>query len=145
MSSAPDWLYLYLLPLLPTVLTIAGWFIIARQEKDKRRLDRKDRRIDAALTLLNQIEADALQYYKVDDKDNILATGIKQNLKWLSKLCSRIDANLGNLVTDLRTVTTGGNFESKQRMPLPPTDTKFIEIRDAVFRLQDRLESCHDY
>ena len=111
-------------------------------KKSKRRLERKDRRIDAALTLLEKIEADALRYYTVDDTDNALASAIKHNLKWLAKLCVRINGNLK--VTELRTVTTGGDFESKKRMLLQPDHVKFIQIRDVVFKLRDELEGCHD-
>ena len=84
MNNQPHWVYLYITPFLPTVLTIAGWFFIVRREKSKRRLERKDRRIDAALTLLEKIEADALRYYTVDDTDNALASAIKHNLKSVS-------------------------------------------------------------
>ena len=116
MNNQPHWFYFYIIPLMPTVLTIAGWFFIDCREKSKRRLERKDRRIDAALTLLEKIEADALLYYVVDDANNVLANAIKHNLKWLAKLCARINSNLK--VTELRTVTTGGDFESKKRMLL---------------------------
>ena len=131
MNNQPHWFYFYIMPLIPTVLTIAGWFFIAHREKSKRRLERKDRRIDAALTLLEKIEADALRYYTVDDADNVLA-----------KLCARINSNLK--VTELRTVTTGGDFQSKNRMLLKPDHEKFIQISEAVFRLRDELEGCHD-
>ena len=142
MNNQPHWFYFYIMPLIPTVLTIAGWFFIAHREKSKRRLERKDRRIDAALTLLEKIEADALRYYTVDDADNALASAIKHNLKWPAKLCVRINGNLK--VTELRTVTTGGDFESKERRLLQPDHVKFIQIRDVVFKLRDELEGCHD-
>ncbi|OHR44967.1 hypothetical protein HMPREF2753_09150 [Neisseria sp. HMSC071C03] len=142
MNNQPHWFYFYIIPLMPTVLTIAGWFFIDCREKSKRRLERKDRRIDAALTLLEKIEADALRYYAVDDADNVLANAIKHNLKWLAKLCARINSNLK--VTELRTVTTGGDFESKKRMLLKPGHNKFTQISNAVFKLRDELEGCHD-
>lgn len=142
MNNQPHWVYLYITPFLPTALTIAGWFFIVSREKSKRCLERKDRRIDAALALLEKIEADALRYYTVDDADNVLASAIKHNLKWLAKLCARINGNLK--VTELRTVTTGGDFESKKRMLLKPDHVKFIQIRDVVFKLRDELEGCHD-
>ncbi len=142
MNNQPHWFYFYIIPLMPTVLTIAGWFFIDCREKSKRRLERKDRRIDAALTLLEKIEADALLYYAVDDADNVLANAIKHNLKWLAKLCARINSNLK--VTELRTVTTGGDFESKKRMLLKPGHNKFTQIRNVVFKLRDELEGCHD-
>lgn len=142
MNNQPHWFYFYIMPLMPTVLTIAGWFFIVRREKSKRRLERKDRRIDAALTLLEKIETDALHYYTVDDADHALANTIKHNLKWLAKLCARINGNLK--ITELRTVTTGGDFQSKKRMLLKPDHEKFIQIREAVFKLRDELEGCHD-
>ncbi len=142
MNNQPHWFYFYIIPLMPTLLTIAGWYLVSRREKSKRFLDRKDRRIDAALTLLEKIEVDALRYYAVDDADNVLANAIKHNLKWLAKLCARINGNLK--VTELRTVTTGGDFQSKKRMLLKPDHEKFIQIHEAVFRLKDELEGCHD-
>ena len=142
MNNQPHWFYFYIMPLMPTVLTIAGWFFIVRREKSKRRLERKDRRIDAALTLLGKIVTDALHYYTVDDADHALANTIKHNLKWLAKLCARINGNLK--ITELRTVTTGGDFQSKKRMLLKPDHEKFIQIREAVFKLRDELEGCHD-
>ena len=142
MNNQPHWFYFYIMPLMPTVLTIAGWFFINHREKSKRRLERKDRRIDAALTLLEKIEVDALRYYAVNDADNVLANAIKHNLKWLAKLCARINGNLK--VTELRTVTTGGDFQSRNRLPLDPDHVKFIQIREAVFRLRDELEGRHD-
>lgn len=56
MNNQPHWFYFYIMPLMPTVLTIAGWFFVVRREKSKRRLERKDRRIDAALTLLEKLK-----------------------------------------------------------------------------------------
>ncbi|CWN46310.1 hypothetical protein [Neisseria meningitidis] len=37
MNNQPHWFYFYIMPLMPTVLTIAGWFFINHREKSKRR------------------------------------------------------------------------------------------------------------
>nr|DAN55206.1 MAG TPA: hypothetical protein [Bacteriophage sp.] len=142
MNDRPHWFYFYIIPLMPTLLTIAGWYLVSRREKSKRFLDRKDRRIDAALILLEKVETDALHYYTVDDADNILANAIKHNLKQLAKLCVRIDSKLN--IADLRDVTTGGDFQSKQRTLLKPGHERLIQISNAVFIFRDELEGCHD-
>ena len=141
----PHWFYFYIIPLLPTALTIAGWFFVYRREQSKRRLDRRDKRIEMAVALLDKIASDTLAYYADShDKGNQTANRIKQNLKWLGILCARIDSSLDKPFTGLRTVCSGGDFEARQRKALPPEHQKFIEIHDSVFRLRDTLDKCHD-
>lgn len=141
----PHWFYFYILPLLPTALTVAGWFFVYRREQIKRQLDRRDKRIEMATALLDKIAADTLVYYADShDEGNQMANCIKQNLKWLGKLCARIDCSLNQPFIGLRTTCTGGDFESKRRKSLPPEHQKFIEIHDSVFRLRDMLDKCHD-
>lgn len=145
--SSSHWFYFYVLPLLPALLTIGGWVFIHNQEQNKRKLDRKDKRIDSAIELLDKIEKETLIYYfeGINDDNDRIANSIKQNIKWLSKLCSRINDQLNPEIIALRTACTGGDFQSSKRKVLPLNSFKFFEIREAVFKLRDKLDSNHDY
>ncbi|MDO5059206.1 MAG: hypothetical protein Q4D82_04605 [Neisseria sp.] len=143
----PHWFYTYLLPLLPTVLTIAGWFLVARRESGKQMADRKSKRIDAALLLVAKIEADALRYYRlpeeVEAKD--LAVSIVFDLKRLAGYCRLIHVDLNELLMNFRISVSGGDFQSGNRQPLPDNARLLMEIKNNAFELQQKLDYFHDH
>lgn len=48
MNQPNNWFYVYILPLTPAALTIAGWAFLSRREKTKRISERKSKRIETA-------------------------------------------------------------------------------------------------
>ncbi|RKV68071.1 MAG: hypothetical protein D8H97_37380 [Neisseria sp.] len=144
MIEHPHWFYFYILPLMPTVLTIAGWFIVASRENSRRVGDRKSKRIDEVCALTKMIESEALHYYTQLPADSAkLTISILHNLKWVSILCGKISPDLTAAVTDFRISVSGGDFQSA-RQSIMENDPKIIKIRESAFMLRCKLDSCHD-
>lgn len=142
------WFYLYVLPLLPTVLTIIGWWIVHQREQNKRQTDRFHNRIDAAIELSNEVKSLAIVYYsKPENEIPEQDQEIVFTLKKLADLCNKIAHNhdkLQKAFNDFKIEVTGGDFQSKKRGVLPTYHQKFFLIRDKAFRLRTILDDMHD-
>lgn len=140
------WFYVYILPLLPTALTIVGWYIIYLQEKDKRANELKSKRIDLAIKLASEIEENALRYYTLSHTEGKkMEQSMVFDLKRLAAYCNLIDVDLLPEVTDFRISVSGGDFQSAQRQPLPLYAQLLMQIRNKSFTLKTKLDYYHDH
>ena len=144
MSSQP-WFYTYVLPLTPTVLTIAGWAFVSWRERTKRISERKSKRIDAACELVRRVEKLGLDYYATPAADSLaLGQDIIFELKRLSKLCGKISADTETGIRALRTAISGGDFQSMSRPMYRLHDPKMYRIKQAASDLIIHLDEFHD-
>ena len=108
--------------ILPAALTIAGWFVVARQAE--RREFRKEVRdqIRELREGIDEVKGRATEYWLEGERSKLpaLAIALKAELKRLSWLVAGLsqaglDFDHAQLVVDIRTLATGGDFESKKR------------------------------
>lgn len=146
-STLPAWLSQFVLPLMPTVLTIIGWVIVGKREENKRKTDRFHARIDAAIELSQELKKLAIRYYQEDESLSVeLGQEIVFTQKKLSDLCNKLEqgGEIQNRFNELKIEITGGNFQSKQRQRLEPNHQKFLMIRNKAFDLRKSLDDLHD-
>ena len=141
----PHWFYLYILPLAPSALTIAGWAFVSWREKEKRVGERKSKRIEAAVELICKIEQQSLDYYgRPAPGSDAAAQEILFHLRRLARLCAKISQELNSGITVFRTAVSGGDFQSKQRHPIAPEHPHIFKIRQAASDLIILLDDFHD-
>lgn len=146
MDNLPNWFNTYILPLLPTVATIAGWLVLSKQEQHKRANELKSKRIDLALKLADEIEENALRYYTLSySEGKQMEKSMVFDLKRLAAYCNRINDDLSLEVMDFRIAVSGGDFQSAQRQPLPLDAPLFMRIRNKSFTLKTKLDYYHDH
>ena len=143
MNLGAAWFYTYVLPLLPAILTIAGWYFVYWRENKKNTNERKYKRIDEAVRLVAEIERTSIAYYGVPAEDEEpVAEDIKFNLKRLAKICAKISTSIN--ITDFRIAVSGGDFQSKNRKARKVSDSKMYQIRSAAFELSLKLDNYYD-
>lgn len=137
------WFYVYVLPLMPAALTIAGWYFVYWREQSKRVSDRKYQRVEAAIKLLVEIEGLAIAYYCSDVVGSeSAAVDINFKMKHLSQMCQKISVEID--IFEFKSVVTGGDFQSSKRKKLGASHELIYRIRDTSFQLSVKLDSQYD-
>ncbi|WP_315368769.1 hypothetical protein [Kingella oralis] len=142
-----NWFYQFVLPLLPTLLTIIGWWIVGNRETNKRKNDRFHHRIDAAIQISQELKDMAIEYYSKDEAAcKELGREIVFAFKKLSDLCNKIEqgGNIQKHFNNFKITVTGGNFQSNSRHALSFENNHFLVIRDDEFMLRKALDDLHD-
>lgn len=135
----------FILPFMPTVLTIAGWLIVFWREKKKSINDRRNKRIDSAIEMVSYLEQKGREYYQLPvNKGKDLELDIKFTFRKLSMSCSKISPSLDPTVNDLKKSITGGNFESHSRKILDKDHKLLYEIQQNAEYLFQKLDDEYD-
>jgi hypothetical protein len=143
----------FLLPLLPSLLTILGWFLVFRRENRVKDNEIHNRRISLASNLVGEIVSNAKKYYVQSGSDSeapFMEQSIKSDLKKLSGLinlinmgCKKHSNNITIFFIDFRRAISGGEFEISSRLPYTASHPKFNQIHIAENELFIELEKLN--
>jgi len=133
----------FILPILPSLLTIIGWWIVGSRDNNSKKNAIHNRRIDLASELIEKIIVDAKKFYSLSGgsiEAKTLRELILSDFKKLSSIVTLINNNLKDY--DRRSLElafiaykkaiTGGNFESINRTVISSTNQLFVDI-DATY------------
>lgn len=151
----------YLLPLLPSILTILGWIVVSRQEKNSRKeqkqlleqevaKQKKEERISRILNQIGEIKELTFKYYQLDVSANeaielqiIIPARLQQLNHFIARGCcenSKIPSDISKKFIKFRRALTGGYFASQQRVALPFSDILYQKIIKAEMELYIEIE-----
>lgn len=131
-------------------LIVAGWIVTSRQSKKRERRQELRSQLDILTTFIEEIEQNALEFYRTDRQNpagSTKATGlwIVSSLGRLSRVLSRLKKTYGvNVVTmtvTMRQSITGGDFSSINRLALTDKDKKLHDISNSALELIENLEA----
>lgn len=143
-----------ILPFLPSVLTIAGWWIVASRDSNSKKNAIHNKRVDAASKLIDKILLDAKKFYSLSGSD-IEAQGmsslIVSDFKKLSSIINLISNELNKLekqslaVTfiDYKKIITGGEFGTLARPSISTSNQLYVDIDSSYNDLYIELEKSH--
>lgn len=115
-----------ILPFLPSLLTILGWWIVGKRDNKSKKHGIHNKRVEVAIEVSEKILVNVKDFYNIDGR-NIDAersrSVIKSDFKKLSSIITLLAEDMEytsktGLFTDFlsyKKVATGGEFESKSR------------------------------
>ncbi|MBJ8442218.1 hypothetical protein [Acinetobacter junii] len=160
-SQDTDYIKDYLLPLIPSFLTIAGWVILSKQEKTARNEQKalmeseickknKEDRINKILININEIKNLAFDYYQLSGSTEdavelslLIQARIQQLNHFITRGCSEANTLAPSIVkkfNKFRRVLTGGDFGSRVRPNINLTDPLYTKIVKAELDLYLEIE-----
>ncbi|MCU4494948.1 hypothetical protein KTI63_21140 [Acinetobacter guillouiae] len=160
-SQDTDYIKDYLLPLIPSILTIAGWIILSNQEKAARNeqktlleqeiADRnKEDRIKKILLNINEIKDLSFNYYQLNgsieaalELNLLIQARIQQLNHFIARGCcesNSIPPQIIKKFNKFRRVLTGGLFGSRVRPAINLSDPLYSKIIRAELDLYLEIE-----
>ncbi len=143
-----------ILPFLPSVLTIIGWWIVYSRDNTSKKNAIHNKRVEAALKLIDKILDDAKRAYSLsgseNETENIEAL-LMSNFKKLSTIIQLImkeysgaeKQSLGTAFLDYKKIITGGQFGSKTRLPISSSNQLYVSFDTIYNDLYIELEKSY--
>lgn len=150
----PNFLKEIILPFLPSALTIIGWWIVGSRDNKSKKNAIHNKRVEAAINLINKILLDAKKFYSLSGTDQE-AQGIRSiitsDFKKLSALVILISENfelpqktsLSMSFIDFKKIVTGGSFETLERNITSNSNQLYIDIDSLHNELFVELEKSY--
>ncbi|MFW1970634.1 hypothetical protein [Acinetobacter bereziniae] len=144
----------FILPILPSILTIIGWWIVGTRDNNSKKNAIHNRRVDLASELIEKIFVDAKKFYSLQGSDveaKTLNALIISDFKKLSSIINLVTKKLSDyekhsvadaFITYKKTIT-GGSFESINRAIVKPTNQLYVEIDTTYNDLYIELEKIY--
>lgn len=140
-----------ILPFLPSLLTIVGWWIVANRDSDAKKNANHNRRVEVAIKLIDKILLDAKNFYSLSGSDKeaqSIAFLLTSDFKKLSMIITLISKNcgpkekqaLGKAFIEFKKIVTGGDFETKSRAAIPKSNQIYFDIDGLYNELYIELE-----
>lgn len=135
-------LYLQYSFLVPAAITVAGWIVVARQtDRREYRKEVRDQLKDLR-TSIDEVRSKVTGYWLEPDvkKAAAAAIALKSELKRLSRLTrtlasAGLDYDHATLVAEVRSLATGGEFESKKRSKTADDAGRIEDVAGALEEL----------
>ncbi|RSN83394.1 hypothetical protein EA770_07310 [Acinetobacter baumannii] len=134
------WIKEYILPFLPSLLTILGWWIVGRRDGIGKRKEAHNRRVTLAIEQSQKIYECAKKFYILSGSDSeasALEDMINCDFRRLSTILALVNKSLlsdkqiqsiGNSFIDYKKVVTGGQFGTKSRNAYSLNHQLFVDI-----------------
>lgn len=160
-SQDTDYIKDYFLPLIPSILTIAGWIVLSKQEKNARNEQKallekeianrnKEDRIQKILLNINEIKNLSFDYYQLHgsieaalELNLLIQARIQQLNHFIARGCcesNSIPPQIIKKFNKFRRVLTGGQFGSRIRPAINLTDPLYTKIVRAELELYLEIE-----
>lgn len=141
-----------LAPIVSWVLVILGWKVINKDNNTREKRHEMRSALDALIADISQLELSAHQYYTQSDTDipALLGISIKTGYAALDnrlKILNRMSDGFKDAekyLVEFGADLTGGNFEQKDRIKVPQSDRKLLEISLSKRNLVDCLEEAYN-
>lgn len=134
-------------------LIVGGWVFTSRDSLKRERRKELRARIDGFIEVIEEIEKNALAYYKTPAGAD--APSDSPNQAWLVSALGRLSRGLSRLkkaqnvnvvaqIVRFRQSVTSGDFDSKERLARKDTDPVLHKISVSALELIEHLESEYD-
>lgn len=137
------WLKEYILPFLPSLLTILGWWIVGRRDGISKKKETHNRRVNLAIDQSQKIYESAKKFYVLSgsaSEASALEDMLNCDFRRLSTIIGLVNKSLlsehqkqslGNSFIDYKKAVTGGQFGTKSRQAYPLNHQLFVDIDNA--------------
>lgn len=143
-----------ILPLMPSALTIIGWWIVGTRDNKTKKNTIHNKRVEAAIALIDKILQDAKGFYlqpgstpEAQSKRPLIISNFKKLssiINLLSKELNNPDKHsLANTFIDYKKIVTGGEFETSSRIAISNTNQFYSDLDSFYNELYIELEKTY--
>lgn len=130
----------YFLPLLPSLLTILGWYIVYKRDNISKANNIHNKRIESAQKTIDDIAASAKTYYSYPGNDQeakklepIITTSLQKLGVFISLISNQLKdegqrQDLQTNFIEFRKIISGGNFGTSSRNKIGPDNQLYNDI-----------------
>ena len=143
-----------ILPFLPSVLTIVGWWIVASRDSDSKKNAIHNRRVESASKLIDKILLDAKKFYSLPGSDpeaQAISSLIVSDFKKLSAIVNLVIKELKGseklsisvAFIEYKKTVTGGGFGTISRLAISSSNQLYFDIDATHNDLYIELEKTY--
>lgn len=143
-----------ILPLLPSALTMMGWWIVASRDGNSKKNLIHNKRVESASKLMDKILLDAKKFYSLSGSDieaQTMSHLIASDFKKLSTMVTLISKELREKerlslaieFIEYKKTITGGQFGTISRISIASSNQLYIDIDTAYDSLYMELEKSY--
>ncbi|MCK4088388.1 hypothetical protein HCY58_15220 [Acinetobacter radioresistens] len=143
-----------ILPFLPSILTIIGWWIVASRDGNSKKNAIHNRRVESASKLIDKILMDAKKFYSLvgsDPEARVISSLIVSDFKKLSAIVNLIikelkaaeKQSLSVAFIEYKKMVTGGEFETISRSAVGSSNQFYLDIDATHNDLYIELEKTY--
>lgn len=143
-----------ILPFLPSVLTIVGWWIVASRDSDSKKNAIHNRRVESASKLIDKILLDAKKFYSLPGSDpeaQAIGSLIVSDFKKLSAIVNLVIKELKGseklsisvAFIEYKKTVTGGGFGTISRLAISSSNQLYFDIDATHNDLYIELEKTY--
>lgn len=145
-----------ILPLLPSTLTIIGWWIVGTRDSNSKKNAIHNKRVEAAIELIDKILLDAKLFYSQSGsalEAKNMRSSIISNFKKLSSIINLLlpelsatdKHSLAAAFIEYKKLVTGGEFETLSRSAIPSSNQFYSDIDSSYNELYIELEKTYKF
>lgn len=145
-----------ILPLLPSALTIIGWWIVGARDSNSKKNAIHNKRVEAATELIDKILLDAKIFYSQSGstiETKSMRSSIISNFKKLSSIVNLLSNELGatdkhslaSAFIEYKKIVTGGEFETLSRGAISSSNQFYSDIDSLYNELYIELEKTYKF
>ncbi len=143
-----------ILPFLPSVLTIIGWWIVGSRDSNSKKNVIHNKRVEAAAKLIDKILLDAKKFYSLPGADieaqgmsSLITSDFKKLSSIINLISQKLEAtekhSLALAFIDFKKDITGGTFGTLSRTPISPSNQLYFDIDASYNELYIELEESY--
>lgn len=143
-----------ILPFLPSILTIIGWWIVSARDNKSKKNAIHNRRVESASKLMEKILIDAKKFYSMTGSDietknlsHLIASDFKKLSSIINLISKQLEqsekVDLAVSFIEYKKTVTGGEFGTVSRLPIPPSNQLYIDIDTSCDELYIELEKSY--
>ncbi|EPV2444105.1 hypothetical protein ACV27A_002584 [Acinetobacter baumannii] len=145
-----------ILPLLPSALTIIGWWIVGTRDSKSKKNAIHNKRVEAATDLIDRILVDAKIFYSQSGsalESKNMRSSIISNFKKLSSIINLLSNELSATdkhslavaFIEYKKIVTGGEFETLSRCAIPSPNQFYSDIDSLYNEIYIELEKTYKF
>jgi len=143
-----------ILPLLPSTLTIIGWWIVGARDNNSKKNAIHNKRVEVATDLIDKILQDAKSFYLQSGNTSealsarpLIISHFKKLSSIINLLSKELNAqdklSLASSFIDYKKIVTGGEFETPSRNAVPSSNQFYSDIDSSYNELYIELEKTY--
>lgn len=140
-----------ILPLLPSALTIIGWWIVGSRDSNSKKNAIHNKRVEAATDLIDKILLDSKKFYLLAGDDleaqsmrSLIISDFKKLSSIINLLSNQLATNdkqsLAVAFIEYKKIVTGGEFETLSRKAISNSNQFYADIDSFYNELYIGLE-----
>lgn len=145
-----------ILPLLPSALTIIGWWIVGARDSNSKKNAIHNKRVETATELIDKILLDAKFFYSQLGgavEATSMRSSIISNFKKLSSIINLLSHeleasdkhSLASTFIEFKKIVTGGEFETLSRSAISSSNQFYSDIDSFYNELYIELEKTYKF